>query len=78
MDFYNIELFETTSESSGTRHPIYGISVTTSFGTVSVSAISRDKDQVIEIMELCRKHAVSPVHIEDVTQDYLFSHEINS
>ncbi|GHU86234.1 hypothetical protein FACS1894198_5700 [Clostridia bacterium] len=74
VDFYNIELFETAFESDGTRHPIYGVSVTTSFGAVSVPAISRDKDQVIKIMELCRKHSVSPVHIEDVARDYLFSH----
>lgn len=69
LSFYNIELFR----GGDAARPVYGISVVTSFDTVRVPAISENEGQVTEIMELCKRYAVSPVHIEDVARDYLFS-----
>jgi hypothetical protein len=68
---YNIQLIETTFKGDGIKCLEYGLFVSNGQLFSRVPAISKNKAFVLNLLELCRKYKVSPIHIKDVVEDHL-------
>ena len=59
-------------QQDGSSFPDYGIAVHSSQGeTVHIPHISPDRQQVCELLALLCEQGVSPVHLQDVIEDWL-------
>lgn len=62
----------TITDENGTKHDTYGIS----YADKEIKDISTEKKKVEKLVSLCNNLSLSPIHINDVIEDFLVDFEI--
>ena len=60
------------TDEDGVKHETYGIS----FDDKNIYDISTEKDKVEKLIKLCNENDASPLHINDIIEDFLVDFEI--
>ena len=64
--------YSTITDENGTKHDTYGIS----YADKEIKDISTEKKKIEKLVSLCNNLSLSPIHINDVIEDFLVDFEI--